>query len=236
MRVMMQLQTMQFPNGDYVMARLRASVITAPVDVYSTLPASPVCHQAPRKKKRRSRKKKSRQSTGVVDKSMPEKPSKRTQEPPRLTADHFPTLQDERVEWETATPGILSRQDTLEDDSRSDDDKSSSTYSETDGRKSTRPYSDVASTATTTSSTATGTSSSLSGTDHLPKNTGYAAALLKNVSSTSADVPRGEPDTSSSDAEVREITNALSSASINEKPISWGSQQSFADIVRSDQP
>ena len=233
------------------MARLRASVITAPVDVYSTLPASAPHQYAPssgtpkrkRRKKRRSKKKKQ----DSLDQATPEEPQKRTQEPPRLTADHFPTLQDERVEWETAAPGILTRQDTLEDDSGSDDeddddddDKSSSTYSETDERKSTRPYSDVASTATTTSSTATGTSSSLSGTD-LPKSTGYAEAVLKNVPSshTTVEAPRGDrgTDTESAGAVVREVTSALSSASIDEKSRLWGSsQQSFADIVRSDQP
>ncbi len=227
------------------MARLRASVITAPVDVYSTLPGNAPHHNAPlmgMPKRKRTRKKRSKKKkhSGLV-KATPEEPSKRTQEPPRLTADHFPTLQDERVEWETAAPGILTRQDTLEDDSRSDDDdddKSSSTYSESDERKSTRPYSDVASTATTTSSTATGTSSSLSGTD-LPKSTGYAAAVLKNVPSspTIATAPREGTNTDSASAVVREVTGALSSASIEDQSRSWGnSQQSFADIVRSDQP
>ena len=159
--------------------------------------------------------------------------TKSTTPPPALTEDHFPALQDEKLEWATTPVGADDSVEEEEDDASEESTKHGEDEEE---RKSAKALSDAASTATTTSSSAS------SGFDPIPKQQevgGYAAALLGAPAATKPGV-----------AAVRETTRetyttepgnpAADSASgrvapdpvVITSPPTWGGGRSFADVLR----
>lgn len=201
---MMQLRTKAYPStGDYVMARLRASIVTsAPVDIYDPLlPPSHDLHASAttslllqplkkKKKKKRARKKKKNKSNtspnAAVENSKtaddsPSSPPRIAGEPtavvPPLSLDHFPSLMDDKVEWATTlVDSNCTLRDSQEDDAS--ETNSSKDDEEEDRHKSGKAFSDAASTATTTSSTATTSSTGDTVAKKAPMR-GYAAAVLQ---------------------------------------------------------
>jgi hypothetical protein len=201
MRVMMQLRSKAFPStGDYVMARLRASMVSqTAVDVYSTLPTMDALDSAvllnpkKKKKKKRSKNRKKKSSSGSVVSAISATTTDTTSmvpRPPMLTEEDFPSLQsDDKVEWITTPRVDATCEDSFDEEDGDDDDDDDDSASEESTKvrgeeedlgkslKASHLSSDGASTATTTSSNA---SSSLS--DPVAKQQvvlgGYAAALL----------------------------------------------------------
>jgi hypothetical protein len=208
MHVMMQLRTKAYPStGDYVMARLRASIVTsAPVDIYDPLlpPSHDVYAAAStssllllqplkkKKKKKRTRSKKKKNKRNATANAAaveniqtagnsPSSPLRisgdSTAAVPPLSLDHFPSLMDDKVEWATT---LVDSHGTLRDTQEDDvsETNSSKDDEEEDRHKPGKAFSDAASTATTTSSTATASSTG----DTVAKKTpmrGYAAAVLQ---------------------------------------------------------
>lgn len=240
MRILMQLRGKTYPStGDYVMARIRASIVThSMVDVYSTLPtadtwANAAVQQLPKKKKKKRRTKsvktksasKATLSNSILVATKPQ--------PPLLTEHHFPSLLDDKVEWAT-TP--VEADDSVGE--REDDESEESTKhdggEDEEERKSAKALSDAASTATTTSSNV-----SSGGFDSVSKKQAvgdYAAALLKAPASkttvpavavreTQAPKPR-KPSSSDSDEKMAPDPVVITS------PLTWGGGRSFADMLR----
>jgi hypothetical protein len=216
--------------GEYVMARLRASAVTsAPVDTYSTLPTVPDLTTKKKKKKKKRRRAKKKNAAG-----------------PPLTVDNFPTLHDEKVEWETKKPvDEVVEKDNGEDSEEDDDDDTLDGDRKTpppeedelgeNEPKSIKTLSDVASTATTTSS-------SMESFKKQPPVMGcYAAALLKTPAppmEATAAVPTS-PKTAMSVVVPQETDKVVVEAKAREErapvqitPPSWGGGRSFADILR----
>lgn len=235
------------------MARLRASVVTsAPVDVYSTLPiagdsvivASGQPAKKKKKKKRPKRKKKKEASKkGATDMkksgavSSTEAKKSASLPPPSLTEDHFPSLQDEKVEWEVENS--MQDEDSVDDESSEDSTKNGE---EDEERKSGKGFSDGASTATTTSSTATMASTFDSVSKKQPVVGGYAAALLKaapsnasvQVSEESAPSSAKTADAEKSSYENRTVEDSKVAPApvVITSPPTWGGGRSFADTIR----
>lgn len=250
---MMQLRQMTYPStGHYVMARLKASSVTAaPVDVYSTLPtdersanaAVTTQKKSRKKRKKRPKKKKAASSRNNNSSSIKESVSFATVEESVLTFtdDHFPSLQDEKVEWETERVDVRDSERSEEDDSSED-----STNNGEDGEepKAAKALSDAASTATTTSSTNTtlsGIGFDLAGAASTTRKEGYAAAVLHAIGSPAIkEVPspagsRSVSASSSSAGSGNEDKNALPAPVVNitSSPQPWrGTSRSFVDVVR----
>lgn len=211
MRVMMELRSMTFPStGEYVMARLRASIVSLPTSsswsTMTDLHTAEAHHQhhllPKKKKKKRSKTKKKKkkastvhpvdctENTGCDNKMMP----------PALTEDHFPSLgidSDSNVGWDTTASPVGERAEEEDDDDEDEDNSSqeeNDAYSSEesvkqgclcgaeDERKSTKVPSDGASTATTASSNASSSSSFELMSKKQQILSGYAAALLKDPS------------------------------------------------------
>jgi len=240
MSIMMRLRQKTFPStGDYVMARLKASAVrVAPVDVYGTLPADAETTNAIAKKVRKKKRAKKRPKKKSANK---ESVRFETKEPVlSFTEDHFPSLQDETVEWETERVQV---EDSPED-ANEDDYSEESTKNEEDEEepKSARALSDAASTATTTSST--NTTLSASGFDVVPKKEGYAAVVRKATGAPSIqEVVASDAVVASPGAREEAERNpdndrkappaAPPVVSITSAPqSSWGGSLSFVDVVR----
>lgn len=241
----MQLRQMTFPSsGDYVLARLKASTVTmAPADVYSLLPIeryNSVCAsdtKTRRKRRKRSKKKKK----GAVNHNEASRKDSVSFAPTEesilsFTKDHFPSLQEEKVEWETErVDEVHNIQDDADVDDSSAEDSSMKNEEEDDGEEQrlAKALSDAASTATTTSSTNT----TSSGFDLVSnKKEGYAAAVLKSNGSQSmiqevVSLPSSPPVTA---VEGGDLSNRGKSSppapvvSITQQPC-W---RSFLDVAR----
>lgn len=233
----MRLRQKTFPStGDYVMARLKASAVrAAPVDVYGTLPADAETTNATAKKGRKKKRSKKRAKKKSANK---ESVRFETKEPVlSFTKDHFPSLQEETVEWETERVQV---EDSPED--ANEDDYSEESKEDEGEPKSARALSDAASTATTTSST--NTTLSASGFDVVPKKEGYAAVVRKATGAPSIqEVVASGAVVASPAARVEAKRNpdndrkappaAPPVVSITSAPqSSWGGSLSFVDVVR----
>jgi hypothetical protein len=249
MGIMMQLRQMTFPStGQYVMARLKASSVTmAPVDVYKTLPTDE--HSAPnasigiqkKARKRRKKRPKKKANNKTENKANDSGSNPDTQksvscavvEEPvfRFTNDHFPSLQDDKVEWETGPVDVRGSQG-IEDDDSSED---SSTKNGEDGEepKPAKALSDAASTATTSSSTNTTLSASGFELTATGVKGGYAAAVLKT--SYTAPATREVPSPADSQKAIRSVCMSapVVNVSASSATLSWGGgSQSFVEVAR----
>ncbi|KAL7578794.1 hypothetical protein ACA910_016017 [Epithemia clementina (nom. ined.)] len=175
--------------------------------------------------------------------STPSKKKNIVPPPPALSEDNFPTLLDNRVEWDTASPmqddekngkDIVNENVIVDKDGKLEDD-------EDPELKSSKLCSDSASTATTTSSS----------TEPGPKKIGYAAALktVKTDDSSSSsntsthhiavakvqESPKPtSPDTVTNIKQIQEHMHDIHPP-VQVKPPIWGRGRTFADILRQPQ-
>ena len=201
-----------------------------------------------RKKKSKSKKKNGNNNNNNGNKkgsspnpspnSTPSKKKNIVPPPPALSEDNFPTLLDNRVEWETAAPMQEDKSEKMTNATDKiivDKDEKLVEDDEDTELKSSKMCSDSASTATTTSSS----------TEPGPKKIGYAAAL-KTVkpdepSRSEASKPENQPsepispDTVTEIKEVQKEVTSDTSASVSVKAPVWGGGRSFADILRQPQ-
>ena len=253
MGIMMQLRQMTFPStGQYVQARLKASSVSmAPAGVYHTVLtdeqwAANVATQKKSRKRRKKRPKKKKKGQSIVNNNdncnhlaMKESISSVVTEEPilRFTNDHFPSLQEEKVEWETEPVDIRGSEDNEDDDSS---EGNSTKNGDDEGPKPAKALSDAASTATTSSSTNTTLSASgfdLAAAGTITGKVDYAAAVL-NASNSAPAIQEvtGPVECSSSegcdldDGSGRPGTVVSITSSVVTQ--SWGGgSRSFAEVV-----
>lgn len=262
MGIMMQLRQMTFPStGQYVMARLKASSVTvAPVDVYTTLPTDeqsvPNTSVGTQKKSRKRRKKRPKKKSNKAENKatgsgnsntnsdMQKSASFAVAEEPvlRFTNDHFPSLQNDKVEWETEPVNVRGSQGIEDDDSS--EDSSTKNGEEGEEPKPAKALSDAASTATTSSST--NTTLSASGFELTANGIkgGYAAAVLKTSSapalrevpslanSREASAALSSNSAVSSKADADDIPAPLTSVTASAAQPWGGGSESFVEVVR----
>lgn len=231
-------------GDEYVLARLKASSarlagldlhmeVMTNTDSTGSLQSSQGSNES-KKKKKKTRSKKSRNRRNSKSTSAPASNgsnnafSQSAQRPPSLTADHFPSLQDDKkVEWETPPDEPISGKG-LDDDNKSEGSGESP--------KSVKAFSDGASTATTTSSSM----------ESMPKKVmpmgGYAAALLKPAtvkpkSYESTGVTNSKKITQEANQPIAKISkesNKFVKPNVITATSLWGQRRSFADILRQE--
>lgn len=243
---MMQLRTMTFPStGEYILSRLKTSMTEIAVDVYNTypceltpLPTATEKKKSKKKKKRGSKNKKKNRSTSPNGTPVGDQvPS-----PPSFSEDQFPSLQNDKVEWEASaleSNEIVGQgdDDVVQDEDDNSADNGSKEDEECEERKSFKALSDAASTATTTSSTLT-TSSNSEKQLVVPA---YAAAVMKGIPKPA--VPPSVRETSSGGDTSSSIGNEPETSTkelspnpvlVDAQPV-WGGGRSFVDVVRPEQ-
>ena len=260
MGIMMQLRQMTFPStGQYVMARLKASSVTvAPVDVYTTLPTDEQsvlnASFGTQKKSRQRRKKRFKKNANKTENkasdsgsntnlAMQKSASVAAADVPvlRFTNDHFPSLQNDKVEWETEPVDVSGSQGIDDDDSSED---SSTKNGEGEEPKPAKALSDAASTATTSSSTNTTLSASGFELTATGVRGGYAAAVLKTSSAPALREVPSPADSREASASLSASSAVSSKADADDTPAPvvsvtasaaqpWGGgSESFVEVVR----